>query len=722
MLPRRQIAFLLFAGLAAAAESHRLPGLRAPVEILVDRWGVPHIYAQNATDLFFAQGWVAARDRLYQIDSWRRTGAGRWAEVLGPDAIPRDRFARLIRYRGDWESEWASYAPDAKAIAAAFTAGINSRIRSLNSRPAEFAKAGYDPGLWSTEDVAARMAGLVMMRNLNTEVTRAINVRQYGIEETLRRQPLDPPVRLSVPQGLDLGDLRNEILAAYRAARRSAGSGDGEADDWEGSNNWVIHGSRTATGKPILANDPHRPILIPSLRKTVHLVAPGWNAIGAGEPALPGIALGHNDSIGFGFTIVGIDQMDLVVETLNPANPNEYRDQGAWRPLTTEREWIPVKGRPPFEIELQYTVRGPVLFTDRERRKAFVLRWVGSEPGSAGYLAALRLARAQNWSEFYEAARYYKVPSENLVYADRAGNIGWIAAGAAPMRKGYDGLLPVPGGTGFDWTGHLPLERHPQLFNPSQGWIATANHNILPAGYPYVLGFEFTAPYRYQRIAEVLPSIPRHTLEDSTRLQLDLLSMRARRFQEVLIKARPTLTGRAAEMADTLASWDARVEAGSKAAAIYSVWINQTASGSLQQSAEEAWRELESRLGADPRQWTWGKLHTLELRHASGEPGWSRGPFARSGDPTTVNAAGGSNYRQKTGPSYRQVLDLADWDRSVITNIPGESGDPASPHYADLLEDWLNGRYHPLPFSRKAVEAAATERILLVPAAGARTR
>jgi penicillin G amidase len=712
-----QFAVLLLTVTAQGGEQHHLPGLRAPVEILIDRWGVPHVYAQNTEDLFFAQGWVAARDRLYQIDAWRRTGMGRWAEVLGPDALPRDRFARLVRYRGDWDREWASYSPDAKAIAAAFTAGINARIRSLPARPPEFAKAGYDPAPWSPEDVTARMAGLVMMRNLNTELTRAINVRQYGVEEALRRQPLDPPVGLTVPPGLDLADLRPEILAPYRAARRLAGSsGDGDDNEWEGSNNWVIHGSRTATGKPILANDPHRPILIPSLRKTVHLVAPGWNAIGAGEPALPGIALGHNDSIAFGFTIVGIDQMDLVVETLDPTDLSRYRDQGRWLPLTTERDRIPVKGRPPLEVELQYTVRGPVLFTDRERRKAFVLRWVGSEPGSAGYLAALRLARARDWNEFYEAARYYKVPSENLVYADRAGNIGWIAAGAAPIRRGYDGLLPVPGGVPeYDWTGRLTLEQHPQLYNPSQGWIATANHNILPAGYPFLLGFEFTAPYRYQRIAEILPSIPRHTLEDSTRLQLDILSLRARRFQELLLRARPTLTGRAAGMADKLVNWDARMEAGSHEAAIYAVWSSLVNSANLQQTAEGAWRELESRLGPDPTQWTWGKLHTLELRHPLGEGIWSRGPFPRGGDATTVNAASGGDFRQTNGPSYRQVVDLADWDRSLVTNVPGESGDPRSPHYADLLTDWLSGRYHPLPFSRKAVEAVVSERILLIP-------
>ena len=691
--------------------------VQAPVDILVDKWGVPHIYAQNAHDLFYAQGWMAARDRLFQIDSWRRSGVGRWAEVLGPSAIPRDRFARLIRYRGDWNAEWASYSPDAKAIATAFTEGINGYIRSLKQRPAEFARAGYDPALWSPEDAAARMAGLLMMRNPLTEVSRAINVRQYGVEETLRRQPLDPSIPLVVPKGLDLDDIRPEILADYRAARAAAGTGDGDSSENEGSNNWVIHGSRTATGKPILANDPHRAILIPSLRKTVHLVAPGWNIIGAGEPALPGIALGHNEQIGFGFTIVGIDQVDLVVETLNPANLDEYRDGGGWRRMEIEHERIPVRGQGPAEVELRYTVRGPVLYLDRGRRKAIAMRWVGAEAGSAGYLAALRLSRTKSWREFLEAAGAYKAPSENLAYADQDGNIGWIAAGAAPVRKGYDGLLPTPGGTGeYEWTGWLPIPQHPQLYNPAAGWIATANHNILPPGYPHQLGFEFTAPYRYLRITEVLPGQTRHTLEDSVRLQSDILSVAARRFQELVARERGSLRGHAAEMAKRLAAWDARMEADSAAAAMAAVWMNLLGRGTdLQAAGERAWSLLEERLGKESDLWTWGRLHIIEFRHPLENPAWSRGPFQRPGDATTVNAAGGSDFHQLTGPSYRQILDVADWDRSLTTNVPGESGDPDSRHYADLLPDWLAGRYHPLPYSRKAVEAATESRIRLSP-------
>ncbi|MFN3327021.1 MAG: penicillin acylase family protein [Bryobacteraceae bacterium] len=469
--------FVIVSGLGA--EEVQLPGLRQPVEILRDRWGVPHIYAKTADDLFFAQGYIAARDRLFQIDLWRRVGTGKLAEAIGPSAIARDRLARLVRYRGDWEAEWTSYAPDTRQIATAFTNGINAYIRSLNGkRPPEFEAAGYDPGLWVPEDCVARMAGLLMTRNLTREVARAQAARTLGLERLQILQPPDPPIRLEIPNGLDLDDINDDIVRTYNEAIGAVRFG-GE----QGSNNWAVTGRLTTTGKPLLASDPHRPVQIPSLRKTVHLVGPGWNVIGAGEPTLPGIALGHNEEVGFGFTIVGIDQVDLYVEKLNPKNPDEYLYRGEWRRMEVERQEIRVRGRErPETVELRYTHHGPVIHEDRARNRAYALKWVGSEPGTAGYLAALSVSRAKNWKDFVKAMERYKVPSENMMYADRAGNIGWIAAGLAPIRKNWSGLFPVPGDTGeYEWSGWLPLSEQPQSFNPPRGWLATANPSKIPA-------------------------------------------------------------------------------------------------------------------------------------------------------------------------------------------------------------------------------------------------
>jgi penicillin amidase len=730
---RSLIALSLLLSAASAAERVPLPGLHHPVEILRDRWGVPHIYASNADDLFFAQGYIAARDRLYQIDLWRREGTGRLAEIRGPEAIERDRLARAVRFRGDPAAEWASYAPDTKAIATAFTNGINAYIRALGGkRPIEFRVAGYDPSLWAPEDCLARVAGLLMTRNITREVARARNIQRFGLAAVSQLQPPDPVVPIEVPRGLDLADIDQEIVRVYNLVT-------GARPEEQGSNNWVIDGSLSVTGKPILANDPHRPVRLPSLRKTVHLVAPGWNAFGAGEPALPGIALGHNEHVAFGFTTVGIDQQDLYVEKLNPKDPNQYLYRGAWKPVETERQQIAVKGRAaPEPVELRYTIHGPIIYEDRARNRAYALRWVGSEPGTAGYLAGLSVARVNNWHEFLGAMNRYKVPAENIVYADVDGNIGWHASGLTPVRPNWSGLLPVPGDTGeYEWSGFHKASELPLIYNPPQHFIATANHNILPPGYKIPLGYEWTPPFRVGRIREMLTESPKFSVADFERMQQDVTSLPARRLQAIVKQWHD-----APELARELCAWDCKMTVDSRAAAVYEVWTNELRAALpdakphpapdikmaleiLERHADPkvlgdtlalACTHLEKLLGKDRAIWTWGKLHRIEFRHPLGQTAWNRGPIPRPGDGYTVNSTSGSDYQQTNGASYRQILDLANWDRSVMTNVPGESGDPESPHYDDLLQDWAAGRYHPMPYSRKAVEEATVERIELVPA------
>ena len=744
------------------AEERTLAGLEKPVEILRDRWGIPHIYAQDARDLFFAQGWMVARDRLFQIDLWRRVNNGYLAEVLGPEALKRDRIARLVRFRGDWNAEWQSYSPDAREIAVAFTRGINAYIDSLDGKlPVEFRAAGYAPGNWKPEDVAGRVAGLLMTRNIAREVQRAMDIQTHGLAQVQRLLPTNPYVPIGIPRGLDLAAINGSILSAYNEALgavRFPDPGDGSND---GSNNWVVSGAHTVTGKPLLASDPHRPIQMPSLRKTVHLSAPGWNVMGAGEPALPGIALGHNEEMGFGFTIVNIDQADLYVEKLNPSNPDEYWHKGAWRKMQLVRERIAVKGGTERTVELRFTVHGPVIYEELGRHTAYAVKWVGAEAGGAGYLGALRMARARNWDEFRQAAGAYKIPSENLLYADRAGNIGWFASGRSPVRKNWNGLLPVPGAGEFEWSGALAANDHPQLFNPPAGWIATANHNTLAPGYPHKLGFEFSPAFRYQRIVEMLTgpgnlpdtgatgipraaSLPKLTVEDFQTMQQDVLSVPARRFQAVVRRAK--LAGLSKEEQAIVASflaWDARLTAESPQAMLFALWLGKmhsnvfglqigprverrillaelerkTDAGALLIGFRAATEDLHRVFGKDPKSWRWGKIHTVYFRHSLPEKRFHRGPVERPGDGDTVNAASGANFKQTAGASFRMILDLADWDKSVMTNVPGESGDPGSRHYADLIEEWASGRYHPMLFTRKAVEAATVDKIRLTPAA-----
>lgn len=706
----------------------RVAGLHQPAEILRDKWGVPHIYAQNSDDLFFAQGWMAAKDRLFQIDLWRRAGSGKLAEVMGPSAIPRDRIARLVRFRGDWNQEWASYAPDARGIIVAFVNGINAYIRALKGqRPLEFRMAGYDPGLWAPEDVVSRLAGLGMSGNLTSEIVRAQEIAEFGSANVEKYDPPEPFVHLFVPPGIDIHAITDQIVENYRAA-----VGDAR---FSGSNNWVIDGSMSATGKPLLANDPHRSIDLPSLRKTVHLFAPGWDVIGAGEPALPGIAIGHNESIGFGLTIVGTDQEDLYVEKINPSNPNEYLYKKTWQPVEIERQQISVKGSAPVTTELRFTRHGPVIFEDRERHLAYALKWVGAEPGGAGYLAGLSFARAKNWKEFLDAMTRFKVPAENMAYADTAGNIGWIAAGFNPIRKNWTGLLPVPGDTGeFEWSGFVPVSQMPQAYNPSHHFLATANNDILPPRSRQQIAYEWAAPFRVDRIRQMLAEPKKFSVEDFERMQYDVVSLPAKRLQAIVRKSRPEDYK---AIVDEFLNWDARLTPDSRPALVFEMWITYLSPevfpawrgrfnlelilktleekpnpGALSRSLDHAIRDLRKRLPSSDA-WKWSAAHTMQWRHPLNANALNLPPTPRPGDSGTVDAAGGPSGSH--GASFREILDFSDWDQSMMTNAPGESGDPESRHYRDLVGDWAAGRYHPMPFSRKAVEAATEERIVLEP-------
>jgi penicillin amidase len=712
----------------------------ADVEIRRDRWGIPHIYAKSTDDLFYAQGYMAAKDRLFQLDLWRRQGTGKLAEVMGPDAIPRDRIARLVRYRGNMDAEWASYAPDAKQIATEFTNGINAYIHSLNGRrPPEFEFAGYDPGEWQPEDVLARVAGLLMTRNARAEMDRVRDIRRFGLERVQQLLPPDPFIRIELPKGIDLERIADGVLRDYNAAIEAPRFQAEDAAAEQGSNNWVVDGSMTASGKPLLANDPHRPVLLPSLRKTWHLVAPGINVFGAGEPALPGIALGHNERIAWGFTIVGIDQQDLYVETLNPDNPAQYRFRGEWRAFEVEHQDITVKGRTqPENVELRYTVHGPVIYEDRARGLAYALKWVGAEPGGAGYLAALSLMRARGWDEFLKAAANYKVPSENLAYADVDGNIGWIAAGWAPIRKNWSGLLPVPGDSGeYEWAGYVPSTEMPRQYNPSRHYIATANQKILPENYPYQLSFEWALPFRFLRIEQMLGGRSGLGRTDFERMQQDVTSVPVRRFQTILRAWRPSANSAEGAAVAQMLAWDGRLRVDSREALIYEVWMQKLAEAlfadglsarvsidavlsalaespqprTLDNALSAALADLEKRF--PDRDWKWGRLHQIVFRHPSGNREWDRGPFARPGDASTVNAASGARFQQTNGASYRQIIDLSNWDRSVMTNVPGESGDPTSRHYDDLIESWMYGVYHQMAYTRDAVERNTVERYLI---------
>jgi penicillin amidase len=496
----------------------------------------------------------------------------------------------------------------------------------------------------------------------------------------------------------------------------------------------------------------------------VHLVAPGWDVIGAGEPGLPGVALGHNQHIAWGFTIFGLDQQDLYVEELNPANPLEYRTQSGWATMTVRREDFLVKGSGAKSVELKFTRNGPVLWEDGKR--ALALRWVGSEPGTAGYLASLAIDRAQNWTEFEAAMARWKVPSENIVYADRAGNIGEHSVGLAPIRR-WTGLLPVPGAGNNQWGGFLPVSKLPHSFNPAAGFIATANHKMIPERYPYNVGYEWEPPYRFERIRDVIEDARRAqrklSIEDMEALQTDIVSLPARQLQALV---RSTALRDDPALGEFL-RWDGSLSRESQEAAFYEVWLKQICRALARRFSEKhadwyadlppdvvisllskpdkelfgpdpkaardallidavraAHQELEQDLGSDASRWSWGELHSIRFRHSLGrQPGaaatFDLGMLPRPGDEYTVNATGfdesWGSWEQIEGASYREILDTSDWDRSVAINAPGQSGQPGSRHYSDLMPLWDGGRYFPLSYSQLAVARNTLDRLTLLP-------
>ena len=740
------------------------PGLIQPVRVLRDRWGVAHIYAQNQHDLFFAQGFVAAQDRLFQMDLWKRSGQGRLAEVLGPSALLRDVNARLLRYRGDLKAEYQSYSPDTEEILRAFTDGINAEIRSLTAPggpglPLEFQLASFTPEPWTPEDCLNRMAAFSMTGNAFSEMRNAELVAKLGKMRAAALLDLDPQVTLDPAPGADFARLNTSLL------KNLVGSDvriEFPSDAVEGSNNWTVSGKLTASGKPILANDPHRVIASPSLRYIVHLVAPGWNVIGAGEPGLPGVALGHNQQIAWGFTIFGLDQQDLYLEELNPTDPLKYKASRGWERMRVEHERFQVKGGPPVEVDLKFTRHGPVLWEDDQR--ALALHWVGVEPGTAGYLGSLAVDRAENWQQFEEAMQRWKVPSENIVYADIAGNIGEHSTGLAPLRKNWTGLLPIPGDGNYEWAGYVPNSELPHTLNPTAGFIATANHKMIPEKYPYHVGFEWAAPYRFHRIEEVLSQARdrgrRLTVQDMVNLQTDVVSLPARELLKLLRGASPMHEDAAARL---LLQWNAALTRDSSAAVLYEVWLQlvrkavaekakvadivgdwslekvleqlSTASPAtfganaiasrnrlLLETLDDAWKTMQQLQGPNPQKWSWGELHKVQFRHPLDRvPGSANlvnaGLIQRPGDGYTVNATSfhGSSFQQESGASYREILDTSDWDRSLAVNTPGQSGQPGSQHYSDLLPLWDKGQYFPLVYSREAVEREAKDRLLLQP-------
>ena len=712
-----------------------IAGLRDSVRVIRDHWGVPHIYAGNVEDLFFAQGFVQAQDRLWQMDMYRRTWSGELAEILGPSYVAHDRLARLLKYRGPWDDrEWTSYHPDGKRIFEAFAKGVNAFIdQAGDNLPVEFRLTGLKPGRWTAETSLLRTQTAMPIADARAELNLARSVAANGVAEANRRANPSPWRELVVPTGLDpasipaeaeraLADLRTGVPRPPLLEQYGRWSGAlhnenrGAQENSPGSNNWAISGKLTATGRVIVANDPHRNVANPSIRYIVHLNAPGWDVIGATEPPLPGVAIGHNGRIGWGLTIVGTDQSDVYIEEVNPVDARQVRFRDTWETMHVVRDTIRVKDGAPVIVEHKFTRHGPVFYEDGARHRAYAIRSTMHLPGSAGYLSALRYHALDDCRQFLHALAYYLAPTENMVCGDASGNIAWQASAASPRRPNWHGRLPVSGAGAYEWDGlrtDLPRE-----LNPERGWIATANHDIHPPQYDPPLFFK-NGPSRgrYDRLVEVLGAKATFTMADMTALQHDALNRSA--LQDLPQFRGWTAGARDAELVRQLiAGWNgvqSRESAGAAAWRFVSRAIPAEARRDgitpgarralLERALVAGGRALRDSLGSDSSGWRWGRLHRSELPHS----------LVRAYDIPAIERPGGPPTVAATGATYRQVIDFSNLDGSLATNVPGQSGQPGSPFYANLAESFGRGEYFPLSFSRAAVERNAAHTLVLVP-------
>jgi penicillin amidase len=713
-----------------------LKGLSAPVEVVRDGRGVVRIRARSLKDLFFAQGYVHAQERLWQMEFQRRVGQGRLSEVLGEATLPQDRFLRTWGFYRAAEAAYERLYPEEKEAVDAYAAGVNAFLASGAPLPPEFTLLGFRPEPWTGPDVLvwAKMMSFDLSGNWEEELLRhRLLARGVSPERLLE---LMPPYPEDAPTILRSEDLR---LPLSREEAPAALLQMAPPRFLEASNNWVVAGSRTTTGKPFLADDPHLRLQAPSLWFLMALEAPGYRAIGASLPGVPGIVIGRNDRIAWGVTNVGADVQDLYL--LEEAGGG-YRYKGQVRSYRVREERIRVKGGREEVFKVRETVYGPVI-TDALQdppKTPMALRWVSLDPEDHILMAFLGVNRARDWASFVAALRDYSAPSQNFVYADVEGHIGYIAPGKFPIRKaGHTGMVPVPGNGDWDWLGYRRPEEWPQVLDPPRGYIVTANHKVTPEGFPYALTYDWAEPYRARRIEELILGKEKLSLEDMKAIQQDQKSLLYRDFRPVLQGLTP-LSERARAWRERLLAWDGTMAASSEEALVFALWYTELTRLPEREVGEAYWdepryllramregdkncdqpeteyketcldyaalaleRALERKEALKAR--AWGEVHRAGFAHAV----LSHTPLRRlsdralpfGGDRYTVNVGpfDPRTLRMDHGPSYRQIVDLADMEASLFVHPMGQAGHLLSPHYADLLPLWARGDYLPMGFA-----------------------
>ncbi|MBI3452678.1 MAG: penicillin acylase family protein [Rhodospirillales bacterium] len=757
------------ASLPAVSGRIAVAGLGGAVEIVRDRRGVPNIFARSSDDAFFALGFVHAQDRLFQMEMMRLSGQGRLAEVAGRPFLDFDRFIRLLDFNGQVEASFAALSPGSRARLAAYAAGVNAFLAQRSGPlPPEFWIVDHRPAPWRPQDSLywSKLMALQLTGNWRDELARAqIATRMSPVlaAQLWPEWPADVATRglIELYRDLDLDRL---------AAALPLPLGPSQA-----SNEWVLSGERTRSGKPLLANAPHLGLAAPGQWYLVRLEAPGLTLAGATAPGVPAVVLGHNRRIAWGLTTTNGDTSDLFIERLDPTDPNFYLTPDGSAAFTTRTETIKVRGEPDETFVARQSRHGVVLSdvnraagTIAAKDHVLALAWPGLSGADRTPDALFAINRANSWGEFVAALSDWQAPMQNIVYADIDGNIGSYSPALVPQRKSGDGWLPQPGWTGAsDWVGFVPFADLPHAFNPAAGWIANANNRIAPANPAVFIGRDFDAPYRAERIAELIADTPKHDIASTMAIDRDSVS----RFAREILSAAPAVAPRddlSRRALDLLRRWDGSILRGRPEPLIFNAWMREmivalirhalgpdgddlvrdrpqmiraafydnspfcddparqareTCADLAATALARAMATLAGQLGSDIERWQWGSVHYAAFRH----PLLSRIPIVRDivgfriptdGDYYTVNR-GATRLSDKAQPflhvhgaGYQAIYDLSNLDASQFMVVPGQSGNPLSRHWGDLAAEWAAGRFFAI--SGDKAELAKTADVLVL--------
>lgn len=788
---KRMAAILILAVFAAAGASYiwfkytikksqpqlageiLVSGIEEDVRIIRDVYGIPHIYARNEPDLFFALGYAMAQDRMWQMDFYRRLGGGRLSEIFGEEFVDTDRYFRLLSAAGINRQ-----IPNELAyMLTAFADGVNAYLGNRQDRlPMEFKLLRYEPEPWQPEDYLAILKvvnwGLSVGLKVDLLAGRILEkVGEKKFREIFPVYPGSSPIIIpeeSSISSIGADSLRTALVSLDKLINLPAPGA---------SNNWVVSGIRSATGKPLLANDPHLSLTNPSFWWEGHIVCPTIDVYGYSVPGVPGIPMGHNRHVAWGVTNVMVDDVDFFIEKINPDNPRQYLYKGKWEDMQSVSERIRIKGKDPVETEILLTRHGPVLdkISEGADPKAVTVKWAfteGLQPAKAVYL----LAKAKDIYDVKNALRYWVLPSMNFVFADTKGNIGYWCCATVPVRSKGDGFLPVPGWTGdYEWQGYVPFEERPHVINPEEGFFATANNNIEIANFSQFISHYYEPVDRITRIRQLINFKEKLSVEDMQQMQQDVYCVLASELTPIIIKVleRNSSNNDLQNAKKILSQWDFKMEADSIAACLFeltytnmmenifkdelgdelfrkyldtavfppramrfltekgsSEWFDdvgtpekETMEVIIAKSVAQTIRQLKKEFGNDQSQWTWEKVHTLTFEHVLAEKKplnhlFNIGPFPVGGNHLTVNKrqySYNAPYHVTTGPSYRMIVDFSDMSNSQHVLPTGESGQLGSTHYKDQVELYLSGQYHPAWIERSDIEKHAEATLILTP-------